>query len=175
MRWSFFLRLLFLIAPAVVAAGERPLAIVHAVIIDGNGGAPIENAVIVLRGERIEAVGEVQRVDIPSDAKIVDARGAAVLPGLADMHVHLVGGWDGQTADFLGYQRYLDALRYAGVTTVLDTGNMQPFVLQREADKAPLRVFVDQWDRNGSIDLVRDGIAPSPICQQARCPPKPSI
>jgi len=52
------------------------------------------------------------------------------MPGLADMHVHLTGGWDGETTDMLGYQRYLNALLYAGVTTVLDTGNVQPYILQ---------------------------------------------
>jgi imidazolonepropionase-like amidohydrolase len=46
------------------------------------------------------------------------------------MHVHLVGGWDGEGVDMLGYRRYLSALLYSGVTTVLDTGNVQPYVLQ---------------------------------------------
>ena len=46
------------------------------------------------------------------------------------MHVHLMGGWDGVAADILGYQRYLNSLLYCGVTTVLDVGNVLPFVLQ---------------------------------------------
>jgi hypothetical protein len=58
------------------------------------------------------------------------------MPGLADMHVHLVGGWDGETTDMLGYQRYLNALLYAGVTTVLDTGNVQPYILQMRQEVA---------------------------------------
>jgi imidazolonepropionase-like amidohydrolase len=52
------------------------------------------------------------------------------MPGLADMHVHLLGGWDGESVDMLGYRRYLNALLYSGVTTVLDTGNVKPYVIQ---------------------------------------------
>ena len=53
-----------------------------------------------------------------------------MLPGLADMHVHLMGGWDGVGSDLLGYQRYLNALLYSGVTTVFDLGNVLPYVIQ---------------------------------------------
>jgi imidazolonepropionase-like amidohydrolase len=41
-----------------------------------------------------------------------------------------MGGWDGVSSDWLGYQRYLNALLYSGVTTVFDLGNVMPFVLQ---------------------------------------------
>jgi imidazolonepropionase-like amidohydrolase len=53
------------------------------------------------------------------------------MPGLADMHVHVgQGGWDGTTADLLGFQRYLNALLYAGVTTVLTLGDVLPHIQQ---------------------------------------------
>ena len=91
---------------------------------------PVENGTVVIRGEMIAEVGAGSAVEVPQDARVVDATGMTVLPGLADMHVHLLGGWDGVTVDMLGYRRYLNALLYAGVTTVLDTGNVMPFVLQ---------------------------------------------
>jgi imidazolonepropionase-like amidohydrolase len=53
-----------------------------------------------------------------------------LMPALADMHVHMVGGWDGISVDILGYQRYLNSLLYSGVTTVLDMGNVLPFSIQ---------------------------------------------
>ena len=57
------------------------------------------------------------------------------IPGLADMHVHLAE--NGYGFDLLGYQTRLNALLYAGVTTVFDTGNMLPFVQQlRQAIEA---------------------------------------
>ena len=109
---------------------ETTIALVGGAIIDGNGGVPIENGVVVVRGNTIVAVGEVSSVVIPDDAQVINVTDKAILPGLADMHVHLAGGWDGVGADMLGYQRYLNALLYAGVTTVLDTGNVMPYIVQ---------------------------------------------
>jgi len=112
------------------ASGEGPVALVGGVVIDGNGGTPVENGVVVVRDGRIEAVGDADGVRVPSEARVIDLEGRTVLPGLADMHVHLMGGWDGVGSDWLGYQRYLNALLYSGVTTVFDLGNVMPFVLQ---------------------------------------------
>jgi len=212
-------------------AQERPMAIVHVRMIDGRGGAATEDATIVLRGKTIEYAGPARDAKVPGDAQVIEGAGKTALPGLADLHVHLQGAWDGTSVDLLGYQRYFNALLYAGVTTVLDTGNYQPWVLQlrqeqaagrlrapriycvgaildatdpawpdlayavtsryqipafverdrhakvdmikayanlsdrmlralvQEAQKAGLRVVVDQWDRNGSPDLVATGIA----------------
>jgi len=125
----------FFVFPSHIFAQENLIAIVNAVVIDGNGKLPIENANIIIRGEQIEAVGT--QVKIPAGAKIIDAAGRVAMPGLADMHVHLGGGWTGDGHDLLGYQRRLKALMYAGVTTVLDTGGVLPFVKQmRQAIEA---------------------------------------
>ena len=115
---------------AGAASGDGPVALIGGVVIDGNGGTPIEDGVVVVRGGRIEAAGDAATVRVPSGARLIDLEGRAVLPGLADMHVHLMGGWDGVSSDWLGYQRYLNALLYSGVTTVFDLGNVMPFVLQ---------------------------------------------
>jgi imidazolonepropionase-like amidohydrolase len=109
---------------------EGPIAITHAVIIDGNGGPPIENGTVIVEDGKIQAVGSSESVEIPPNARQIDATGKSVMPGLADMHVHLVGGWDGVSTDILGYQRYLNSLLYCGVTTVMDVGNFLPFSLQ---------------------------------------------
>ncbi|HEX8649894.1 MAG TPA: amidohydrolase family protein [Pyrinomonadaceae bacterium] len=228
---TLFLVLFTLSQYVVGAAQERPLVITHAVIVDGNGKTPIEDGTIVIQGSKIEAVGAAINVKVPSNARVIDAKGKTAMPGLADMHVHLTGGWDGESVDMLGYQRYLNALLYAGVTTVLDTGNVQPYILQlrqevargrlvgpriycagalidgadpawppisysvssleqipglvrrqkqdavdiikaygglsdrmvaalaQEAKKNSLRVFIDQWSRNGSMDLMQEGIS----------------
>jgi imidazolonepropionase-like amidohydrolase len=121
--------LLFSLA-SLAGAQTAAIAIVHARIIDGRSGPVIPDGTVLLRGKRIEAVGATSSISVPAGARTIDAAGKTVMPGLADMHVHLVGGWDGNTTDMLGYQRYLNALLYAGVTTVLDTGNVQPYILQ---------------------------------------------
>ena len=116
--------------PPAALAGDRPIAIVGGTVIDGNGGAPIENGVVVIGDDLILAVGTSADMEVPDDAEVIDASGQSVMPGLADMHIHLLGGWDGVSVDMLGYRRYLNAMLYAGVTTVLDTGNVMPYILQ---------------------------------------------
>ena len=110
------------------------VAVTNATIIDGMGGAPIADGVVVAEGGRIVAVGPAAQVAVPDGATIVDAAGGAVMPGLADMHVHMVGGWDGVSTEMLGYRRYLNALLHAGVTTVFDAGNVLPFIQQIQAE-----------------------------------------
>jgi imidazolonepropionase-like amidohydrolase len=132
---------LLLSIASLLGAQTAAIAIVHARIIDGRGGPAIPNGTVLLRGKRIESVGSASTVSVPSDARMIDARGKTAMPGLADMHVHLVGGWDGETVDMLGYQRYLNALLYAGITTVLDTGNVQPYILQIRQEVASGRLL----------------------------------
>ena len=79
---------LLALAPACVAA-ER-LALVGGTLIDGFGGPPVRNSVILVEGERVVAVGTVESLAVPGDAKVISTEGMSVLPGLWDMHVHLM-------------------------------------------------------------------------------------
>jgi imidazolonepropionase-like amidohydrolase len=74
-----------------LAARQSPpvTAIRAGVLIDGTGAAPVRNAIILVQGERITAVGPA--VAIPKGAKVVDLSGETVLPGFIDAHVHLIG------------------------------------------------------------------------------------
>ena len=74
-----------------VHAGDsaKMVAIVGGTLVDLDGEAPIENAVIVVNGERITAIGSAAEVEIPADAKQIDAKGKWLIPGLMNMHVHL--------------------------------------------------------------------------------------
>jgi imidazolonepropionase-like amidohydrolase len=119
-----------LLAPAPWALAQAPIAIQRVRVIDGNGGAPLESGTVVIRDGRIVAVGAASAVAIPSGARTIDGRGHSLIPGLADLHTHLTGGWDGVSVDFLGFRRVTAALLYAGVTTVLDPGNVTSFVKQ---------------------------------------------
>ncbi len=99
-RTSFFAgslaALLIVFAPgAVIQAGQsRPAATLKALVggtlIDGFGGPPIRNSVILIDGERITAVGQVGQLQVPAGAEVISTEGMSVLPGLWDMHVHLM-------------------------------------------------------------------------------------
>ena len=59
-------------------------------MIDGNGGVPLENSIIVIEGSKIKDVGK--DLEIPEGAGVIDATGKTVMPGLIDSHVHNGGG-----------------------------------------------------------------------------------
>ena len=76
---------------SVLLAQNAPLkALVGGTLIDGHGGPPLRNSVIIVRGERIEAVGQVGTLPVPAGAEVISTEGMSVLPGLWDMHVHLM-------------------------------------------------------------------------------------
>jgi imidazolonepropionase-like amidohydrolase len=92
------------------------LALKGATLIDGTGRAPTANAVVVIDGDRIVAVGSANEIRIPQDATVFDAKGKTILPGLWDMHAHFEQVEWGPI--------YLAA----GVTTVRDCGNEFEFI-----------------------------------------------
>jgi len=65
-------------------------ALVGGTLIDGYGSQPLRNSVIIIEGEKIKAVGRIGEIEIPTGAKIISTEGMTVLPGLWDMHVHLM-------------------------------------------------------------------------------------
>ncbi len=101
----------FFIALALPAVGHAqkpvPLVIQGGTLIDATGRTPIENAVIVVEGERIKAVGKRGEVAAPRNARVIDVNGKTLLPGLIDGHCHLL--------DFMG-EIYL----HLGITTCPD-------------------------------------------------------
>jgi len=87
------------------------IAIVGATLIDGRGGPVVTDAVVLIRGERIAAVGKRGSVSIPQGAETVDGHGLSLLPGLIDAHFHIDGD-DPLPALFLSH----------GVTSLRDPG-----------------------------------------------------
>src|SRR5262249_15122549 len=82
----------FLLLVLVLGCSRVPtppvLALTGATVINPADGSRITGPVLIQNG-LISAVGSDGAVQIPSDAKIVDARGKYVIPGLWDMHVHI--------------------------------------------------------------------------------------
>ena len=92
-------------ASAQAPAGPT-VAIVGGTVIDGNGGTPMPDAVVLIRGARIAAVGPRSAVTIPADASQIDARGRWIVPGFIDTNVHLslYGGQNDRYETLAKYQ-----------------------------------------------------------------------
>lgn len=113
-------------------AQDATLAIVGGRLIDGYGGPPLHDSVILVTGDRITAVGSEGDLEIPRDARIIDADGRIVMPGLIDLHVHFdiighgdYGHWFGNYEDRMRTDIMPAAARIllnAGVTSVRDLG-----------------------------------------------------
>ena len=84
---SLFIRALLFFVSAV-SAQSGPLVLVGGRLIDGFGGHPLANSVIIIENERITAVGTVGTLKVPADAEVIPTEGMDVLPGLWDCHVH---------------------------------------------------------------------------------------
>ena len=81
------------------AAGPGVLAVVGGRVLTGTG-VEFENGVVLVEGGRIKAVGPAASVPIPPGARVVDASGRVVTPGLVDSHSHLgLGSSGGVTED----------------------------------------------------------------------------
>jgi imidazolonepropionase-like amidohydrolase len=107
-------------------------ALVGGTLIDGYGGRPVRNSVILVEGERISAVGTVETLPVPPGAEVISTDGMSVLPGLWDMHVHLMlsghgdyAHWDKTYPDQFGpviMPASAKQLLLAGVTSARDLG-----------------------------------------------------
>lgn len=84
-----------LLALAAAGSDGPATAIVGAALIDGTGAPRVENAVVLVRGERIVAAGIAADVQVPADATVVHAAGKFLIPGLVDLHNHYGGGREG--------------------------------------------------------------------------------
>jgi imidazolonepropionase-like amidohydrolase len=75
---------------AAFSCRAETLALIGGTLIDGWGGKPLADSVIVIEDERIRAIGQVGTLVIPPHARRISTEGMSVLPGLWDMHVHLM-------------------------------------------------------------------------------------
>ncbi|HEU0091807.1 MAG TPA: amidohydrolase family protein [Vicinamibacteria bacterium] len=124
---------LVLSAPLTAADAPRPtLALVGGQVIDGYEGPPIHDGVVLIAGDRIVAVGPRSAVTVPPGTTLIDTEGMSVLPGLMDMHVHLmlIGHADYEHWDKTYMPRFRTEimpiaarqLLMAGVTTARELG-----------------------------------------------------
>ncbi len=138
---------------SAATAASQVTALVGGRLLDGYGGPPVEDSVVLVEGDRIRAVGPAGQLAVPPDATVISTEGMSVLPGLWDMHVHLMivghadyAHWD-KTYPPLFRSTIMPAaakqLLLAGVTSARDLG-------------APLEDILEVRDR------LRRGEIPGP-------------
>jgi len=104
-----------------VCAADAPVVIQHGTVFDSVAGKLLAERTILIEGTKIRSVGTNQsRLSIPDGARVIDAKGKFIVPGLIDAHVHLVHRLN--FAHVTG-DEVLPAFLAAGVTSVRDTGD----------------------------------------------------
>ena len=91
------------------SSGAGVIALEGATLIDGSGGQPVRDALVLVKQGHIQAVARVNEIPVPRGARVVNLIGKTIIPGLIDAHAH-VERW--------AAERYL----VWGVTTVRDLG-----------------------------------------------------
>ncbi len=156
-RWIFRAGILLVACGAACAQQTSLKALTGGTLINGFGGKPLRNSVILLRGDRIEKIGTAESLPVPSGYERISTEGMTVLPGIWDMHVHLLyggypNGGEWQRNYHAQYPAIMEAtaaqLLMAGVTTTRDMG-------------APLALILDMKKR------IASGAIPGPTLYAA--------
>lgn len=110
----------------------------HVTVIDASGAPPQPDSTVVIVDSRIAAVGPSSSLKIPGGTRVIDGSGKFLIPGLADMHVHLMGA-----GEPTGSREFILPLLIAnGITTVRDMGGGVSYLKQ-------LRQEIASGDRVG--------------------------
>lgn len=123
-----------------VEAAPDPVLLVGATVVDGTGGPPLRDAVVLLMDGRIACVGSGDTCPLPTGVRILDLEGKWIIPGLVDAHVHYSQtGWADGRPDALDVRdrfpyartvrdleqrpdRFYRAWLCSGVTATFDVG-----------------------------------------------------
>ena len=119
-RYTLFLFSLLIAAVFGGCSSTRDslLAITHVTLIDATGAPPRADMTVIVTRARISSIGPSSSTAIPPGAKVIDGLGKFLIPGLADMHVHLTGAGEPD-----GSREFVLPLLVAnGITTVRDMG-----------------------------------------------------
>ena len=133
-------------------ADNTRLIIEHVTCIDGTGRQAIKDVSVLVQGEHIAEIkrGSFSQAQI-KDAQIINGRGKYLIPGLIDVHVHLVGsvkvakgGLRKASPDPKKGKRALAGYLYSGVTSIYDSGNVPNYIFS-----------LRKQERAGKIDSPR--------------------
>lgn len=162
---------------ATSGAADDVVVLSGARLIDGTGGAPVEDAVLVIRGDRLESVGPASSVEVPDGAEEIDVSGKTIMPAIISLHSHLAltDGLEDSANNFNeeNISAKLDQYALYGVLHVTSMGTDKPPVYdvrrrQRAGELGGARLYtagrgfgVDggyppvQADATGELDVNR--------------------
>ena len=119
-----------------VTVNEPVVALTNARVVDGTGAPVKDGQTIIIRGEKIAAVGPAASVQVPAGARTIDLAGKTVIPGIIGLHDHMYYGG----MKFMGVS-YPRLFLSAGVTTIRTTGSVdayQELNLKRLSDSSKI-------------------------------------
>ena len=124
------------------------IIIENVTLIDGTGRPPVAGVSVLVRGDRIVAIGPgpfAMTMEYPGP-RMIDGTGKYLMPGLWDVHVHLSGGRGRDGPDFEAGVRALHGFIYSGITSIFDAGNNTDFIFglrarEREGEIVSPRIF----------------------------------
>ena len=155
------LRIILALALSIFALTARAekIALVNGTIINPDKSQIVQNATIIIDGDKIAAAGDAKTISTPKDARLIDCKGKFILPGYIDTHVHFFQSGDLYTrpdvVDLTKVRPYADEVawikrnlpdtfeRYlrSGITSVVDVGgpfwNFEVRKIANATPKAP--------------------------------------
>ncbi|NNL75181.1 MAG: amidohydrolase family protein, partial [Desulfobacterales bacterium] len=110
---SYWLIIFIFLLSIACREDERVTAFKNVNLVPMTGEKIVEGQTVLVKGDRILKIGSSNQTNISRNTKVIDCRGAYLMPGLADMHVHLRKDWP---------ISQLDMYLVHGVTTIRDLG-----------------------------------------------------
>ncbi|MBV8978337.1 MAG: amidohydrolase family protein [Alphaproteobacteria bacterium] len=146
------------------AAAAEPVIIDHVTVIDGTGRAPKPDMAVVVDGGRFTLVGPSILAKSMTGRRI-DGSGKYLIPGLMDIHIHLAGFSRGKETSWIPGSKSTDkwvvnrkegeqalaSFLYAGVTTVLDVGNIPENILPLRGDERAGKILAPHIFATGNL------------------------
>jgi imidazolonepropionase-like amidohydrolase len=143
--------------PTAVPAPRYDLVLVGGTLLDATGAPPLENATIAIQGRQIVHIGTADTLRYSDDTSVLDLRGATIMPGFINAHVHITGLTDD---DLRRWTR-------AGVTTIRDlAGPLTELVATRDRIRAANDAALPRLLVAGPIVTVEGGY-PFAVGEQA--------
>ncbi len=148
------------VAFAAPVVAQQTTVLRAARLIDGTGAAPIDNAAIVVTGNRITAVGPAASIAMPAGARVLDLGDATLLPGFIDAHTHITGRTLGDPMADMAVVK-----DYAGYGAILGVANARNTLM---AGFTSIRVLGSpNFDDMALRQAINDGRVPGPRMENA--------